>query len=44
MYQYQYARQRDIEALTTQFGISISELAMRHEAERDETETAVIAD
>ena len=44
MYQYQYARQRDIEALTAQFGISISELAMRHEAERDETDVAVVAD
>ncbi len=44
MYQYQYARQRDIEALTTQFHISISELAMRHEAERDETDVAVVAD
>ena len=44
MYQYQYARQRDIEALTDRYGISISELAMRHEAERDETDVAVIAD
>ena len=44
MYQYQYARQRDIEALTAQFGISISELAMRHEAERDETDVSVVAD
>ncbi len=44
MYQYQYSNQKDIENLTCKFSISISELAMLHEAERQETDKkAVVA-
>ena len=42
MYQYQYVSQKQIEELTERFGIGISELAMRHEAEREETNTAAV--
>lgn len=43
MYQYQYATQKDIEDLAERFGIGISELALRHEAERQETDTEAVA-
>ena len=44
MYQYQYARQKDIEELTERYGISISELAIRHEAELAETDVSAVAE
>lgn len=42
MYQYQYVSQRKIEELTDRYGISISELAARHEAERAEVDVSVV--
>jgi len=38
MYQYQYASQKDIERITSERQIRISELALLHEAERQETD------
>ncbi len=44
MYQYQYSSQKDIEEITSSFSISISEMAVLHEAERQETPSnAVVA-
>jgi len=37
MYQYQYASQADVTVLAEQKGLKISEIALLHEAERDET-------
>jgi L-serine dehydratase len=42
MYQYQYKNQKEIEQLTGRHHISISELAMRHEAERSEVEVSEV--
>jgi L-serine dehydratase len=39
---YQYVRQREIEELTGRYEISISELAARHEAEREEVDVSVV--
>ncbi len=44
MYQYQYANQREIEELTGRFGIGISELALRHEAELQEIDVAAVTE
>ena len=44
MYQYQYTRQREIEEMTGRYEISISELAARHEAEREEVDVSVVVD
>jgi L-serine dehydratase len=41
---YQYTCQKDIEELTGRYRISISELAARHEAEREEEDVFVVMD
>ncbi len=42
MYQYQYSSQKDIEAITAKFSLSISDIAIHHEAERQEKHSDVI--
>lgn len=41
---YQYTCQKDIEEKTARYRISISELAARHEAEREEVDVSVVMD
>ena len=42
MYQYQYANQNDIEEITKKHDLSISEVAILHEAERQEVDRGVV--
>ncbi len=44
MYQYQYASQKDLQDLTNQYNLSISEIAVLHEAEMEETERGAVMD
>ena len=42
MYQYQYSSQKDIEEITSKFGVSISQMAILHEAERQEAQRETV--
>ena len=42
MYQYQYASQKDIEEITNKYDLFISDMAILHEAERQEADRDVI--
>lgn len=44
MYKYQYANQIDIEEITERYAIRISEMAIRHETERQETQSGVVVE
>ncbi len=42
MYQYQYSSQKDLEAITAKFSLGISDVAIFHEAERQETKNDIV--
>lgn len=42
MYQYQYASQKDIEEITNKYDLMISDMAILHEAERQEVDSHII--
>jgi L-serine dehydratase len=42
MYKYRYSSQKEIEEITGKFALSISDMAILHEAERQETDNSVV--